>query len=84
MTAPAIDRVGIEHLDHDPGCITCDKAADYATDSHGCAEAFMCSACLSSVREFFNRVISAGARGRCTACGQCFTQWEDFVTAVPL
>jgi hypothetical protein len=84
MTAPAIDRAGIEHLDHDPGCVTCDRTADYATDSHGCAETFMCETCLFTVRDFFNRVISGGARGRCTGCGQCFTRWPDFVTAVPL
>ena len=84
MSAPAIDRAGIERLDHDPGCVTCDRTADYATDSHGCAETFMCSACLTSVREFFGRVISAGVRGRCTGCGNVFTRWEDFVTAVLL
>jgi hypothetical protein len=84
MTAPAIDRVGIEHLDRDPECVACGKTADYATDSHGCAEEFICEVCLMKVRAFVNGIFAAGARGRCTECGRRFTRWEDFITAVPL
>lgn len=85
MNAPAIDSASIEHLDHEPECSGCGKTAIYATDSHGCAEEFICEMCLLAWRTIFSRRLYAnGGHCWCRSCAESFTRFEDFVTAVPL